>query len=287
VVEIDGIPAWVLSAHSDRVTFRMPADFWDRPAKDRVAIRVLSGDLKEHLYTGRIAWPAGQPRIEGITPNPARIGDTVTVTGTNLQEGRVLLNNKPATVLEQTPTQMRFQLPDGIMTPSRFNLLFERGSGDAHVATWPITFGVRVANEEMPHLLKATFSPTTLKVGDVLTVTFTVRNNLPTPARLMTKPGPGFTYEEAQAGWDLGFTEQIGTLNLRVTSARPAGHDPGSWPWVFGFDRETLAPGETTTVTGNIRLKTPGDIEFRVGLVASGYRFIDDNAFRTRIHIDP
>src|SRR5439155_21328778 len=102
--------------------------------------------------------------------------------------------------------------------------------------SWPVTFAVDVPRETQPHILAAAFSPTTLHVGEVLTVTFIVRNNLPAAAMLVTTPAPGFTYEEKQAGWEIGVREPPGTLHLRVTSDQPGPHDPGSWPWFFGFD---------------------------------------------------
>ena len=49
--------------------------------------------------------------------------------------------------------------------------------------------------------------------------------------------------------------------------------------------QETLAPGESITVTVYIKMEHAGQREFRVGLVAGGFRFIDDNAFRTKIMV--
>jgi hypothetical protein len=182
------------------------------------------------------------------------------------------------------PGRLTFHVPEGILVSTRYNLLVRSpGSGDAF--SWPVTFAVEVPRETQPHLLSAAFHPTTLRSGEVLTVTFTVRNNLSVPAMLMTTPAPGYTYEEGKAGWEIGVQELPGTLHLRVTSDHPGANEPGSWPWYFGFDRARLAPGATVTVTGRIRVQTPGVHEFRVGLVASGFRFIDDNAFRTKITV--
>jgi hypothetical protein len=139
----------------------------------------------------------------------------------------------------------------------------------------------------LPHLVTASFSPTTLHVGERLHVSFTVKNNLPYPAPLQQKPVPGSTYEERQAWSETGIQEQVGELHLRVTSDHPGDHHPGSWPWMFGFGKPRLAPGETITVTGEIRVETPGMHTFKVGLVAGGSRFIDDNAFPTRITVLP
>jgi hypothetical protein len=99
------------------------------------------------------------------------------------------------------------------------------------------------------------------------------------------KPPPPFTYRERQAASEMGLDEQEGKLHLRVTSDNTAPHNPGSWPYLFGFGRPSLAPGESITVTGYIKMEHAGDREFRVGLVAGGFRFIDDNAFRTKVTV--
>jgi parallel beta-helix repeat protein len=287
VVEVDGIPVWLRKVTQNEVVCWMPDDFWDRPAKTQVAIRVRTAAGDSPPVMARIAWPDNQPRITSLAPDPARLGDTVTITGTHLDGTRVLFNNKPAIVIDASPTQLQLKLPEGILVSTRYNLLVERGEGENQMRTWPITCRVDVPAAQQPHLVSATFSPTQLKVGERLQVTFVVRNNLPSPAPLLTQPKPPFTYDERQGLWDVGIQEVPGTLHLRVTSDHPAGHDPGSWPWLFGFDHDSLAPGETTTVTGYITVETPGEIEYRVGLVASGQRFIDDNAFRTRITVLP
>ncbi len=289
VVEVEGIPAWVRRATDRAITFWMPADLWDRPARDVVRVRVLNGDRWSQPMEVPVSWPPGQPRIDGITPNPAHLGETVTITG-HFLSGRLLFNNAPVPELTRQrngdQVVVTAKLPEGILTPTRYNVLFEQRNGTVR-RTWPVTFAVEVPSAQMPHLVSATFSPTRLRVGDLLKVTLVVRNNLPHPAPLMMAPKPPFTYEEKQAWWELGVQEVPGTLHLRVTSDKPAGHDPGSWPWLFGFDKDRLAPGETATVTGYIKVETPGEREFRVGLVATGSRFIDDNAFRTKITVTP
>jgi parallel beta-helix repeat protein len=287
IVEVQGIPAWVQKVTKNTITFKMPDDLWERPQSKAVSVRAFTGRFWSEPVEVSVAWAKQKPRIETVTPNPAHLGDTLTVTGINLQSGRLLLNGKPATLLEQSPTRLTAKLPDGILIPTRYNILFERGEGANRVHTPPTTFSIHIPTQQMPHLLSATFSPTTLKVGELLKVTFVVKNNLPAPAPLMKASQTPFTYEEKQAFWELGNSEQIGALHLRVTSNSPAGHDPGSWPWLFGFDKTSLASGDTITVEGYIRVQTAGDMEFRVGLVAGGSRFIDDNAFRTRIKVLP
>jgi parallel beta-helix repeat protein len=287
VIEIDGIPAWVRKIERDSVTFTMPGDFWDRPGPAAASLRAIVGGMESRPLSLAIHWPQNARRMEKIAPNPARIGDTITVTGVNLAGGRLLLNGKPVEAERSGAASMTFRLPPGILVPTRYNLLWERGERENRVHTWPITLGVDVPAAQMPHLVAAFFEPTTLKVGDLLKVTMTVRNNLPAPALLSRRPDPPFTYRETQASYEMGLAEQEGKLHLRVTSDRTAPHDPGSWPYLFGFDRDALAPGESVTVVGFIKMEHVGVHEFRIGLVAGGFRFIDDNAFRTQVTVTP
>ena len=305
VIELEGIPVWVRSGKAGSATFWMPADFWDRPAPDSIGIRFHDGMGWSAPVSTKIAYTdTSVPRIFSVTPNPAQIGDLVTVTGSNFVAGHVLLNNIPTKRISGGGGTITFQLPDGILTPTRYNLIWEQTIGEGGERnrtaqkraeqkdaqpkrTAPIVFAVEVPVEKMPHLVSASFSPITLRVGELLKVTFTVRNNLPTPARLMTLPKYPFTYEEKQNWSDIGVQEVPGTLHLRVTSDHPGAHEPGSWPFLFGFEQGTIASGKTVTVVGYIKVETPGEHEFRVGLVATGARFIDDNAYRTKITVLP
>lgn len=286
VVELNGIPLW-LRRNRGGFQIQIPQDNWDRPASSESKLRVCTLQGVHERNIG-VKWPGDMPRITSITPNPGKIGDNFTISGTNLQGGRVLMNGRPAAVLAAALDAITLKAPEGILTPTRFNVVWQRGEGENQIQTWPITLGIQVPTEQMPHLVSAEFSPTTLKVGEMLKVIMKVRNNLPVPALLTTKPAPSFTYDEKQAWYDIGYGEMVGHLNLRVsTDFVVGGHDPGSWPWLFGFGQESLAPGESTTVTGYIRVETPGVHEFRIGLVAGGARFIDDNAYRTKITVLP
>jgi len=288
VVEIAGIPVWVKSVGADAVTFWMPSDFWDRPAEAKAEIRVRRNGLTSEPLLVPIAWPSGMTRIDSLSPNPAKLGDALTITGANLKGGRILLNGVATESDTTNPTSLTAKLPGNILVPTRYNVMWEMGEGANRAHTWPITLAVSIPQEQLPHLVSAEFSPKTLKVGELLKVTMTVRNNLPAPAPLTMKPAPPFTYDEKQASYEMGLEEAPGKLHLRVsTDFEVGGHNPGSWPWLFGFDKPTLAPGETTTVVGYVRVQTPGVHEFRIGLVAGGFRFIDDNAYRTKITVLP
>ena len=340
IVELDGIPVWIQAVKSGRLTFAMPTDFWDRPAKSTASLRLFNGRGWSKPMDVPVQWPDdGVPRIMSVAPDPAEVNENVIITGAHITgpDIHILFDNRPvaiANAVHAALDKVIVKLPDGILTPTHYNILVtkvinrkdnqvpigdviteanikvmkpkgsKRGGNkkegsktesemelkhekETRVQSWPVTLGVQIRNEDLPHLLSGVFSPTTLHVGELLRVTFTVRNNLPTTAFLMTKPGREFIYEERQSAGELGFAEALGTLHLRVTSDHPGTHDPGSWPYLFGFTKPTLAPGETITIVGFIRVSTPGTHEFRIGLVASGFRFIDDNAFRTKITVLP
>ena len=289
---LDGIPLPIRETKDRSLRAWLPDDFWDRPAPTQATLKLSTAwGSVEHVVS--LDWKHAAPRVERITPAVANPGEVVTVDGTAFlgkspgQGPRVLLNGRPVTVRSVTDTRLTFLAPTGMLLPTRYNLVLERGQGLETVQSAPVTYRVELKPEQLPHLTSARFSPTRLHVGELLRVEFTVRNNLPYPAPLQATPKPPFTYGERQAFFEMGTRETRGALHLRVTSDHPGAHEPGSWPWFFGFPKAELAPGETITVTGAIRVETPGEHEFRVGLVAGGGRFIDDNAYRTRITILP
>jgi parallel beta-helix repeat protein len=297
VIELGGVPAWIRKLAGGTVSVRVPMDNWLLPAPQFLRLDVRTARGGRHEYNILHFWvnsKASQPTISAFYPNPARIGDNITVNGPFVDGGRFLLNGKIAEVVSHVKGKTVLKAPEGILTPTHYNLVWEKGEGADRVATWPIVITVDVPAKQMPHLVSASFSPTTVRVGELLKVTMTVRNNLPVPAGLTMIPKQPFsydeklTYDEKEAWYEKGYGETPGCLNLRVsTDFFVGGHHPGSWPWMFGFDNAILKPGETTTVTGYVRLQTPGSHMFRIGLVAGGSRFIDDNAYQTKITVVP
>jgi hypothetical protein len=199
----------------------------------------------------------------------------------------LLLNGKSIPFNRESDRKLTFKTPPGLLIPMRFNLLYAVGEGLKERWTAPVPWSARFPSEQMPHLVSARFPPTTLKAGDLLKIEYVLKNNLPHAAPLQTSPPPNKTWDEREAWYEAGIEEQRGTLHLRATSDQPGDHHPGTWPLLFGFDRKELAPGESVTVTGYVRVRTPGTFGFRVGLVYGGGRFIDDNAFPTKITVLP
>ncbi len=285
LVMLDGVPLWVISYTPKQAICYMPTDYWLKPTQETATLEVFDGSKWVTYPPAHLAWNTNAPRITSLSPTLSRIGGTVTLRGKNLSEGRILLNNQKTPMLTQSAEQISFRIPDSLI-PRRYNLIFERGEGFGRVRTEPIVLELVIPRDQLPHILSATFSPTHLKVGEVLQVEFVVKNNLPIPARLSTNPKPPYTYDESKAFWEIVGQEEKEALHLRVTSDHPGSNHPGSWPWLFGFEKASLAPSETTTVKGFIRVQTAGTFEFRVGLVPGGHGFIDDNAFRTKITIE-
>ncbi|MCX7841409.1 MAG: hypothetical protein N2559_18400, partial [Anaerolineae bacterium] len=98
-------------------------------------------------------------------------------------------------------------------------------------------------------ITNVTFTPTTLDAGQQLGVSVTVRNDsaqtLPTQS-----PAPGFVYNEGDTFRSRGFTEVAGNFRVGIDFDNRTGIDH---PYRWGFGTP-LAPGETRTITGAIRL---------------------------------
>ena len=288
VVSLDGIPLWAERKSSRMLRVHIPSDNWLRAESSRQLLRVECADgATQARYAVRVTSKT-RPVITGVLPARGAIGQRIVVTGKGLRNGKVLLNGLPADAESVTDDEIVLRPLSGILMTSNYNLRLQNGDGRSARTSEPVLVTVDVPYEQMPHLVNAAFSPHKLHVGDVLKVTMTVRNNLPIDARLTTNPSPGFTYDETEAYYEMGRTDTPNYLHLRVsTDFFVGGHHPGSWPWMFGFSKNVLKPGETATVTGYVRLKTPGTHMFRIGLVCGGSRFIDDNAYQTKIEVLP
>jgi hypothetical protein len=101
-----------------------------------------------------------------------------------------------------------------------------------------------------------TFSPTTLNAGDLLNVSITVFNG--TTETLATQgPNPGFVYDEGDTFRSRGFAETRDSFRVGVDFGRAGVDHP--YRWGLGAP---LAPGQTATITGAIRLRTVRAINY-------------------------
>ncbi len=156
-VTVDGIPLMAQSVTYDTLTFAMPGDFWDRPAKPEAIVRVFNRVTWSDPVTIRLAWPDdGRPRIESILPATARIGDAVTLTGANLDGSglRVLFNGKPVEVVRAAPNKLIVKMPANVVKTTRYNVIVQKmnaaatGTGGQQTQSWPITY---LVHPSAPH----------------------------------------------------------------------------------------------------------------------------------------
>ena len=120
-------------------------------------------------------------------------------------------------------------------------------------------------------IISAVLSPTILNAGDLLNVSITVRND--TNETLATQgPNPGFIYDEGDTFRSRGFTETRDSFRIGIDFEGNTGIDH---PYRWGLGAP-LAPGQTTTITGAIRLKTAQIINYWAGLVREGVLWLQD-----------
>jgi hypothetical protein len=129
-------------------------------------------------------------------------------------------------------------------------------------------------------LKSLTFSPTTVKVGDLLKVEAVITNT-GTLALQTQDPAPGYIYEQGQA-WD---TQNFAKVSDRFRLAVDfAGNTGTSHPYRWGLGK-TVQPGETVTVTGFIRMKTAGQVSLFGGVIREYYNYVVDNVSTTQVQV--
>jgi hypothetical protein len=112
-------------------------------------------------------------------------------------------------------------------------------------------------------IIATEISPTNVKVGDTINVSVTVKNTSDKPLKSMG-PEPGFTYVQGQTYYTQQFDGQPGTWRVAVGTA---GLDSTELPYRWGLGGD-LAPGATTTVTGQIKVTSDFKAtNFRAALV--------------------
>lgn len=126
-------------------------------------------------------------------------------------------------------------------------------------------------------ILTVQFSPQTLPSGQLLRVDISIRNrgNVPISGQ---EPISGYTYDEA----DLPAPEVSGRFRVGVDAQNRLQLKDHPYRWGWSGD---LFPGEVLTVTGYIRLVTPGSRYFWAGIVQEAIRWHQDNVGRTLITV--
>jgi N-acetyl-anhydromuramyl-L-alanine amidase AmpD len=131
-------------------------------------------------------------------------------------------------------------------------------------------------------ILGVSFSPQSVAGGQMLNVSVTVRNDTNVP--LATQgPNPGFTYIEGESFNSHGLMEQRDAHRVGIDFEGRAGVDH---PYRWGFG-SPLAPGETRTITGQVRLQQPASKKYWSGLVREQVAWLEDNRGTTQITVNP
>ncbi len=141
--------------------------------------------------------------------------------------------------------------------------------------TGPVVFRSRPRpGRPRGELVSVTFTPTELYAGTLVRVDFTVRNT--GEVDLLTQgPPPGFTYEESQSFDSAGFPKVEGCFRVGVDFEGNTGI-PNPFRWGLP---DRLPPGQETTVTGFIRLRSTRQWRFTASLVQEFVRYQQQGVF--------
>lgn len=131
-------------------------------------------------------------------------------------------------------------------------------------------------------ITNVTLTPTTVDAGQVLNVSITVRNG--TGATLPTQaPAPTLVYNEGETFLSRGFAEVSGAYRVGIDfEGRSASVIDHPYRWGLG---SALAPNETRTITGQIRLNSAGVKNYWAGLVQEKVKWQLDNQGTTQITV--
>lgn len=133
-----------------------------------------------------------------------------------------------------------------------------------------------------PVISSVVVDPKTLDSGQLLNLTIGVRND--SSVTLQTQgPAPGFSYNEGDTFSTRGFGAQSGAIRVGVDFTGDSGIDH---PYRWGLGAP-LAPGQTTVVTGSIKLNVPQTRNYWVGLVRELNAWLQDNQGLQVITVHP
>ena len=131
-----------------------------------------------------------------------------------------------------------------------------------------------------PAIESVTFSPLSPSTGQILTVSITVRN--PTTVTLFTQePSSGFIYDEGDTFISRGFRSTAGAYRVGIDFDNRTGIDH---PYRWGLGAP-LAPGQSTTITGGIRMKNPHTKNYWAGLVNEYVAWLQDKQGTQSINV--
>lgn len=155
-------------------------------------------------------------------------------------------------------------------------------------------------------LLEAQYDSTTVAVGDVLRIAFTVKNNTSEtiqsqePQAGILSDGQvdeqnGYVYHEHECF--LGDAEQsypvypkehnryrvmLGSSNRTISCVG----ETGGYPWRWGLNGD-MQPGETRTITGYIVFQEPGSVTLEAGLIHEYVAYLSQGVSTQTITVEP
>jgi hypothetical protein len=135
-----------------------------------------------------------------------------------------------------------------------------------------------------PSISAATLTPTSLNAGDLLQVSITVVNNSNSTLPTMG-PDPGLVYTEGETFRTLGYSEVRNQFRVGVDFNGSTGNGGIDHPYRWGFGA-SLAPGQSVTVKGAIRLNAPQSRYFWAGLVQEQIVWVQDAVGRALITVN-
>ncbi|MCC7106485.1 MAG: hypothetical protein IT307_15210 [Chloroflexi bacterium] len=183
-------------------------------------------------------------------------------------------------------------LPDGTYS---FSVRATDLAGNTALSTIP----VRVESSGRPdaRIIRLSFSPSRLMVGDELQVEAVVRNVGLVPLRTQG-PQPGYSYSTFDSFSSIDNRQHVDRLGVWRVGVDWAGSPTASgskYPYRWGLGRD-LQPGEETTVLGRIRVDHGPNLDrmigvpqnrffFYGGLIHEGIAFQDDRVGGTWVEV--
>ncbi|HET9017291.1 MAG TPA: N-acetylmuramoyl-L-alanine amidase [Thermomicrobiaceae bacterium] len=146
--------------------------------------------------------------------------------------------------------------------------------------TGPITASLGVPASSA-RLLSVSFSPTTVYAGIPIRVDAVIQNTSSIPI-YGQEPNSGFTYLEGQDFDSANYPKIEGSYRVGVDfSGNPGLPNPFRWG-----TPAPLAPGQQATITGYIRLATPGTKQLTASLVQELMRYEQDGVFPATVTVN-
>ncbi|HEX9075368.1 MAG TPA: hypothetical protein VF932_06290 [Anaerolineae bacterium] len=133
-----------------------------------------------------------------------------------------------------------------------------------------------------PEITEVSLTPSTLDSGQLLNISITVRNH--SADTLVTQgPEPGFVYEEGDSFDSRGMPPVPQAFRVGIDFDERTGIDH---PYRWGLGAP-LAPGESTTITGAIKLRSAQTQNYWAGLVQETAGWVQDRQGVQNVTVKP